>query len=468
MTQDISQITPEQEQAALEYGKRSREVAGHLPGLPDVGQTWRPGQAVVVGAGTMGGGIAMALANVGVPVVLVDRSDDDVRRGLERIKGNYAFSVRRGRLDQDVADQRIGLIDTSVEIAAAASADLVIEAVFEDLPLKLDVFAAIDQVAPAEAVLGTNTSAYDIDAIAAATGRPEQVIGTHFFSPANIMRLLEVIPGARTAPLVLAQVLALGRMLGKVPVRAGNHYGFIGNAMLLDYLREADFLVEEGSFPSEVDDVLRGFGFAMGPYAMGDMSGLSLGAEVKRRSIVTREQDRRQTDLSLLPVDLGRLGQKTGAGWYRYVEGDRTPRRDPEMDLQIVEYSARIGVARRQIDDEEILQRCLYSLVNRAAWLVDQGVAARPSDVDVVYVTGYGFPAGRGGPLYWADQVGLDRVLADIERLHTTHGTWWRPAPLLERLARSGSTFTDQPDPRTRLARQPHTVPALPPAAGDR
>ncbi|WP_460062495.1 3-hydroxyacyl-CoA dehydrogenase [Streptomyces sp. YKOK-I1] len=432
---------PAGEAEVLEYVRRAHRLAGLLPGLPEVGEHWRPGRAAVVGAGTMGGGIAVALANAGIPVVLVDRSGEDVRRGLAKIEDTYAVSVRRGRLEQAVADERTALITAADDLAAVADADMIVEAVFEDLPLKLEVFAGLDRYAKQDAVLGTNTSALDIDAIAAATSRPEQVIGTHFFSPANVMRLLEVIPGTKTAPLTEARVMALGRLLGKVPVRAGNQYGFIGNAMLIDYLREADFLVEEGAFPSEVDRVLKEFGLAMGPYTMGDMSGLAVLADVKRKEAAARAQDRRHSDLALLPVGLGRLGQKTGAGWYRYEENDRTPHRDPEMDRRIVEYSERIGVERRVIGDEEILKRCLYALVNRAAHLLEQRVATRPGDVDLVWVTGYGFPADKGGPLYWADRIGPAEVLADVQRLHEEHGAWWEPAPLLVRLGRTGATF---------------------------
>jgi 3-hydroxyacyl-CoA dehydrogenase len=429
------------EAAALAYVRQAQRQAGEFPGLPATGAGWRPEAVAVVGAGTMGGGIAMALANAGVPVTLIDRTFAELDRGLERIKDNYATSVRRGRLDQEVADQRIALISVACDIAAIAQVDLVVEAVFEDLPLKRQVFADLDRHAKAAAVLGTNTSALDIDAIAAATGRPQQVIGTHFFSPANVMRLLEVIPGKATAPLTLARVMALGRLLGKVAVRAGNSRGFIGNAMLFDYRREAFFLVEEGAFPAGVDRVLREFGFPMGLFTVFDMAGLDVGIAEQRAAIATRPKDRRYSDLGLLPVDLGRLGLKSGAGWYRYEAGDRTPHRDPEMDRQIVAYSARIGVTRRKVDDEEILQRCLYALVNRAAWLLQEGVAARPGDVDAVYVTGYGFPAARGGPLYWADSIGLAAVLAGIERLRDEHGVWWEPAPLLVRLGRNGGTF---------------------------
>lgn len=428
-------------QAALEHLRKAEREAGNIPGLPHVDPGWCPGRAAIIGAGTMGGGIAMALANAGVPVTLIDRSTPDLDRGLSRVAATYASSVRRGRLDQAAADDRLALIRPATDLEATGDADIVVEAVFEELTVKQDVFRAIDKHAPPGAMLATNTSALDIDAIASVTSRPEDVIGAHFFSPANVMRLLEVVPGAGTAPLTVARLFALGRLLGKVAVRAGNARGFIGNAMLFDYLRESLFLIEDGALPADVDRVLTEFGFAMGPFTMTDMAGHDLAVESRRRAIATRPQDRRYSDLDLLLVDLGRLGQKSGAGWYRYTNGDRTPRPDPEMNRQIVEHSARIGIQRRRIGDDEILERCLYALVNRAAWLLGDGIAAKPGDIDVVYATGYGFPAARGGPLYWADSVGLATVLDGVEHLQQTHGVWWEPAPLLVRLGRADATF---------------------------
>lgn len=428
-------------QAALEHLRKAEREAGNIPGLPHVDPGWCPGRAAIIGAGTMGGGIAMALANAGVPVTLIDRSTPDLDRGLSRVAATYASSVRRGRLDQAAADDRLALIRPATDLEATGDADIVVEAVFEELTVKQDVFRAIDKHAPPGAMLATNTSALDIDAIASVTSRPEDVIGAHFFSPANVMHLLEVVPGAGTAPLTVARLFALGRLLGKVAVRAGNARGFIGNAMLFDYLRESLFLVEDGALPADVDRVLTEFGFAMGPFTMTDMAGHDLGVDSRRSAIATRPQDRRYSDLDLLLVDLGRLGQKSGAGWYRYTNGDRTPRPDPEMNRQIVEHSARIGIQRRRIGDDEILERCLYALVNRAAWLLGDGIAAKPGDIDVVYATGYGFPAARGGPLYWADSVGLAEVLGGVEHLQRTHGVWWDPAPLLVRLGRDNATF---------------------------
>ncbi|MGQ4615680.1 3-hydroxyacyl-CoA dehydrogenase NAD-binding domain-containing protein [Nocardia sp. R7R-8] len=429
------------EAAALEHVRRAERAAGEIPGLPSIDADWRPEHAAVVGAGTMGGGIAMALANAGIPVTLIDRSTQDLDRGLSRVAANYASSVRRGRLDQADADRRLALIGPATGMAAIGRADVVVEAVFEELSVKQDVFRAIDQHARPGTLLGTNTSALDIDAIASVTSRPQDVVGAHFFSPAQVMRLLEVVPGARTAPSTVARLMALGRILGKAPVRAGNARGFIGNAMLFDYHRESLFLVEEGAFPADVDRVLTEFGFAMGPFTMTDMAGHDLAVDSRRRAIATRPTGRRYSDLDLWLVDLGRLGQKNGAGWYRYDHGDRTPHPDPDLNRQIVEYSARLGIQRRRIADEEILERCLYTLVNRAALLLEHGVAAQPSDIDLVYVTGYGFPAHKGGPLYWADSVGAAEVSAAVERFHRQHGAWWEPAPLLVQLARTGATF---------------------------
>ncbi|MGV9869503.1 3-hydroxyacyl-CoA dehydrogenase NAD-binding domain-containing protein [Rhodococcus koreensis] len=430
------------EVAARAYAAAAQKAATREDDLRGAAD-WRPSRAGVVGAGTMGGGIAMAFANIGVPVSLVDRTQADVDRGLDRIRENYRHTVARGRLSPDEADQRLALIRGSAEFSVLSDADVVVEAVYEDLPLKQEVFTALDGVVQREAVLCTNTSGLNIDAIASVTTRPEAVIGTHFFSPANVMRLLEVVRGKQTSQQTYSRALRLGILLGKVTVPSANSPSFIGNAMLAHYSRETAFLVEEGAYPRDVDRVLEEFGFAMGLFKVGDMAGLDVGIDARRKAVLTRPKDRRYTDLKLLPPDLGRLGQKTGAGWYRYEPGSRTPLDDPEMDRAIEEYSRRIGIERRAVGDDEILARCLYALVNCGARLLGDGVAAKPSDVDAVYVTGYGFPASVGGPLFWADAVGLADIFADIERLHELHGIWWEPAPLLGELARTGRTFAD-------------------------
>lgn len=425
------------------HARAAQEAAADFDGLPHVPEDWRPRAVGIVGAGTMGGGIAMAFANASVPVVLVDRTTADVERGLDRIRANYEHSVARGRLDQSAADERLALVSGSDQMVALAPADVVVEAVYEDLELKRQVFENIDRVAAPDAILCTNTSGLDIDRIADATGRPASVIGTHFFSPAHVMKLLEVVSGELTSPETLAKVLRIASLIGKVAVPSGNAPSFIGNAMLADYSRETHFLVEEGSFPSEIDRVLEEFGFAMGLYKVGDMAGLDVALDARRKAMLTRPKDRRFSDLRFVPVEMGRLGQKTGAGWYRYEPGSRTPLPDPELDAALVEHSGKLGIERRKISDEEIIARCLYALINRGARLLETGVAAKPSDIDAVYVTGYGFPAVVGGPMFWADAVGLPAIAADIGRLHDEYGDWWQPAPLLQELARTGRRFSD-------------------------
>lgn len=438
----MSAVTPDIE-AALAHLKDAEQVASADGGSATT--PWIPRAAAVVGAGTMGSGIATALANHGIPVTLIDRTPDEAAAGVERVRAGWHSSVRRGRLDPALAEARSALVRPGGVLADVAGADLVIEAVLEIPALKQEIFAELDRHADPDAVLGTNTSGLDIDLIAAATTRPESVIGTHFFSPANVMRLLEIVPGVKTSDSIVGRTFALGRLLDKAAVRAGNTPSFIGNAMLADYVRETNFLVEEGAFPADVDRALGDFGFKMGPFAVGDMAGLGVGIEA-RRAALAKPSDTRRSALSLLPVDLGRMGQRTGKGWYRYEPGDRTPYPDPVMDQAIIDHSAAIGVTRRTVSDKEIVQRCLYALVNRAAQLLDDGIAARPGDVDVVWTTGYGFPANKGGPLFWADSIGLDVVLADLRALETSQGPWWKPAERLRRLAEGGAGFcTDAP-----------------------
>lgn len=398
-------------------------------------------RAAVIGAGTMGGGIAMAFANAGLPVWLIDADADGLARGLARIRDNYAQSVRRGKLAEAAMAERLARIHGTLALADAADADLFVEAVFEDLALKQRLFRELDAVARPGAILATNTSGLDIGEIAAATGRPQDVVGAHFFSPAHVMRLLEVVRTDRTAPDVVATLMALGPVLGKVAVLARVYPGFIGNALFRQYNREAHFLVEDGALPHEVDAALTRFGYAMGIFAVHDMAGNDVGYPTRKAQIATRDPHRRWNDLILALVEQGRLGQKSGRGWYRYAPGDRTPQRDPELEAFVVEYSARLGITRRPITEEEILERCLFGMVNEGARLLEQGVALRPGDIDVVYLTGYGFPAAQGGPMFMADRIGLARVATAVQRLHAELGAWWEPAPLLLRLAGEGSSF---------------------------
>src|SRR6202030_2447771 len=360
-------------------------------------------RAAVIGAGTMGAGIAMTFANAGLAVSVLELSGAALERGLGLIAKSYDGSVARGSLTRERADQALALIHGVTEYEALSGADIVIEAVFEDLKVKQEVFARLDKVAAPHAILATNTSTLDIDAIAAATSRPQQVVGTHFFSPANVMKLLENVRGAKSSPQTLATVMALGKTLGKVAVLAGNCDGFIGNRMLGFYGLEAEFLLEEGATPEQIDRIMEGFGFAMGPLAVRDLAGNDIGFMIRKGRKLPA--DERYSPILERLVAQGRLGQKTGKGFYRY-EG-RTRIVEPEVTTLIEGVSRDLGIRRRQIPDAEILGRLLHPLVNEGARIVEEGIAARASDIDVVYVNGYGFPAWRGGPMYWAEQSGL-------------------------------------------------------------
>ncbi|MGE0313766.1 MAG: 3-hydroxyacyl-CoA dehydrogenase NAD-binding domain-containing protein [Lautropia sp.] len=434
----------EAEQArARAYVQAAQAQAARIDDLPE-GTAPRPiAGCAIVGAGTMGGGIAMALAGAGIDVTLIDVDAPALERGTARVRANYDASVKRGRLGADEADARMARITPRVGLDAAAPADLVIEAVFEDLALKQDLFRRLDAIVRDGAILATNTSGLDIDAIAAVTRRPQDVAGAHFFSPAHVMRLLEVVRTDATAPDVIATLMALGARIGKVPVLARVYPGFIGNALFRQYNREAHFLVEDGALPHEVDAALQAFGYAMGIFAVHDLAGNDVGYPTRKAQMATRATDRRWNDLIMKLVEQGRLGQKTGAGWYRYEAGDRTPRRDPALEAFIVAESARLGIARRAIDEEEILERCLFGMINEGARLLEKGIAQRPGDIDVVYVNGYGFPAARGGPMYLADRIGVARVHEVVVGLHERLGAWWEPAPLLAALASRDSSFAD-------------------------
>jgi 3-hydroxyacyl-CoA dehydrogenase len=409
--------------------------------IPGIGPDVKPrsiASAAVIGAGTMGGGIAMNFANAGIPVRLLELSPEALERGLALVRKNYAASVSRGSLTEERAERALALIRGVTDYAELGAADILIEAVFEDLKVKQEVFARLDRVAAPHAILATNTSTLDIDAIAAATGRPQQVVGTHFFSPANVMKLLENVRGKASSPQVLATVMALGKTLGKVAVLAGNCDGFIGNRMLMYYGSESEFLLEEGATPEQIDRVMEGFGFAMGPLAVRDLAGNDVGFLIRKGRKLP--SDERFSPILERLVEAGRLGQKAGKGFYRY-EG-RTRHTDPEVQTLIEGVSRDLGIRRRQIPEEEILDRLLHPLVNEGAKIVDEGIALRSGDIDVVYVNGYGFPAWRGGPMYWAEQAGLARVVETMRRLAPTHGARWRPAPLLERLAAAGQGWS--------------------------
>ena len=397
----------------------------------------------IIGAGTMGGGIAMSLANAGTPVVLLEQSDEALQRGWETIQRNYATSARRGRFTDQEVEVRLALIQRTLDYNDLADVDLVIEAAFEDMDVKKEIFTRLDAVCRKEAILASNTSRLDINEIAAVTSRPAQVLGMHFFSPANVMRLLEVVKGDATSDAVIATVFKLAGSMGKVPVLVGVCDGFVGNRMVSHYTREAYFLLEEGASPAQIDGALRRFGMAMGPLQMQDMAGLDISWAARKRQAATRPAHLRYSKVADRICGMGRYGQKTGSGFYRYEAGSREPIPDPEIEALAEQCAAEAGITRREISDEEIVARTIYALVNEGARIVQDGIAQRPSDIDVIYVAGYGFPMFRGGPMFYADTVGLPKVLETIRRFHAEHGEYWEPAPLLVELAESGRRFSD-------------------------
>ncbi|RYF55443.1 MAG: 3-hydroxyacyl-CoA dehydrogenase, partial [Comamonadaceae bacterium] len=392
----------------------------------------------VVGAGTMGGGIAMSFVNAGLPVVLFERDQAALDRGLGLIRKNYDVSAKKGKLTAEQVAQRMALITPSLDMSAMAQVDLVIEAVFEELAVKQAVFTQLDAVCKPGAILATNTSRLDINLIAQATKRPQDVIGLHFFSPANVMKLLEVVRSDSTADDVIATSMKLAVDIGKIPVLVRVCEGFVGNRMLSPYWREAWFLLEEGATPAQIDGALTRFGMAMGPLAMGDMAGLDINWAARKRLAPTRPKDERYSRVADRICELGRFGQKTGAGYYRYENGSRTPVPDPEVDAIIAEVAMQAGIERREISDEEIVARCMLALVNEGARIVEEGIAQRPADIDVVYTSGYGFPATRGGPMFYAETLGLAKVVAQLEQFAAVHGKHWAPAPLLVEAVKAG------------------------------
>ena len=421
---------------ALRHVFFAERESARVPGLPPGTATRPVARAAVIGAGTMGGGIAMCFANAGIPVTMIETGEEALKRGLDRVAQNYATSVKRGSLAPEERDARLALIEGKVGLEAAADADVVVEAVFEEMGLKKEIFSTLDRVAKPGAVLATNTSYLDVDEIAAATGRPQDVLGMHFFSPANVMRLLEVVRGAKTAPDALATAVRLGTRLSKVPVVSGVCYGFIGNRMLARRTAEAERLLIEGASPQEVDRAITGFGFRMGPFAMADLAGLDIGWRIRKA------QGKRAPVADAL-CEAGRLGQKTGKGYYLYPEGARTGQPDPEVERLIAGVSAGLGVARRPVPQEEIVERLIYPMINEGARILDEGIAARPGDIDVVWLNGYGWPAWRGGPMFYADQVGAGRIVERLEHFATRTGEEsLKPAPLLRRIAEEGRGFT--------------------------
>lgn len=399
-------------------------------------------KVAILGAGTMGGGIAMSFANAGMDVTIIEASQANLDKGLARIEGNYDVTRQRGRLSAEDMAARMACISGAVDIAAVAEADLVIEAVFEEMEVKKSVFSELDRLAKDGAILATNTSTLDVDAIAAITNRPADVLGLHFFSPANVMTLLEIVRAEKTSKDIIATVLDLSKKLGKTGVVVGVCDGFVGNRMLAPYFRQCDFLVEEGALPQDVDRVMETFGFRMGPFRVYDLAGLDISWAIEKRRAETRPADERFSPLLERICDLGRYGQKTGAGWYAYKDG-RTAVPDPLIETMLTDRSAEMNINRRDISDTEILQRCVYSLVNEGAKILEEGLAIRASDIDVIWQHGYGFPRWRGGPMFYADTVGLAEVVKTLDGFHAEWGDKWEPAALLRELAKACSTFKE-------------------------
>jgi len=400
--------------------------------------------AAVIGAGTMGGGIAMCFADAGIPVKILEVQQEALDRGLAHIRSNYEASFKRGKLSEEQFNQRLDLIQTTLSYQEIGDADIVVEAVFEELSVKEKVFTQLDAVMKAGAILATNTSTLDVNQIAAFTKRPQDVVGTHFFSPANIMKLLEVVRGAKTAPDVLASVMKLAKSLRKTTVVAGVCDGFIGNRMMEEFLRQALFLLDEGALPSQIDKALEKFGMAMGPFRVADVIGNDVLWSVRKRRYIERPEWICSKVADRL-CERGWFGQKTGRGWYLYEPGVRVPQTDPEVARLIEEHSASLGLVRRKISDEEIVGRCIYAMINEGAALLEEGIAQRASDIDVVYLSGYGFPARRGGPMFYADTVGLGNVVRAMRRYARNpngDASFWEPATLLARLAAEGKAFT--------------------------
>ena len=435
-------FTPESK--ALRHAFMAERATTKIPDVPADTPVREIRKLAVIGAGTMGGGIAMNFLNAGLPVVMLEMKQEALDRGVGIIRKNYESQVKRGKLKQDKLDARMALLTTTLNYADLNDADMVIEAVFEDIGVKETVFKTLDEVMKPGAILASNTSTLDVDKIAAFTKRPQDVIGMHFFSPANVMKLLEVVRGAKTAKDVLATVMQLGKKIKKTCVVSGVCDGFIGNRMIEQYSRQAGFLLDEGCTPAQVDKAMEKFGMAMGPFRMGDLAGNDIGWYIRKRRNAERPGMRYSKSADLL-CEMGRFGQKTGAGWYDYVPGKRDAIPSQLVTDMIEKHRASLGMTPRKIGDDEIVHRLVYALVNEGAKIVDEGIAMRASDIDMVYLTGYGFPLHRGGPMNYADQVGLFNVVGTIKRFAANpldDASFWVPAPLLAKLAAEGRSFS--------------------------
>ncbi len=435
-------LTPECK--ALRHAFFGERAASKIPDVPEDTPKRKVEKVAVIGAGTMGGGISMNFLNAGIPVVMLEMKQDALDRGVATIRKNYEAQVKKGKLKQDKLDARMALLSTTLNYADIGQADMVIEAVFEEMGVKEKVFRTLDEVMKPGAILASNTSTLDVNAIAAFTKRPQDVIGTHFFSPANVMKLLEVVRGEHTAKDVLATVMALGKKIKKTSVVSGVCDGFIGNRMIEQYSRQAGFLLEEGCTPAQVDKAVEKFGFAMGPFRMGDLAGNDIGWAIRKRRYIDKPEMRYSKTADLL-CEMGRYGQKTQMGWYDYLPGKRDAIPSKPVVEMIEKHRAALGIKSRKISDDEIVHRLVYSLVNEAAKILEEGIASKASDIDMVYLTGYGFPLFRGGPMCYADQQGLFNVVQTMKKFAANpldDASFWQPAPLLAKLAAEGKSFT--------------------------
>ncbi len=430
-----------QREALIHMFFSEREVS-KIPGVPRDTEVRTIAKAGVIGCGTMGGGISTCFANVGIPVTVLEMNSEALEKGLGVIKRNYDTQVQRGRLTAEEVDQRMSLFSGTTRYEDLGDVDVIVEAVYENIDVKVEIFEKLETIAKPGAILASNTSGLDIDKMAAATSRPGDVIGMHFFSPANVMRLLEVVRGEATSNETIATVMQLGKQLRKVAVLSGNAPGFIGNRMLGQYTRQAGEIILQGATPYQVDSVMNAFGMPMGPFQMNDLVGLDLGWRARKLAGVAAADVPITARVADKLCDLERFGQKTARGFYIYPEGSRAGQPDPEVIALVEETSAELGIERHEIEDDEVLKRCLYPLINEGARILEAGIALRPCDIDIVYINGYGFPEVTGGPMFWADRQGLDNVLADINRFKEIYGgEAWEPAPLLERLVAEGKGF---------------------------
>ena len=422
------------------FGER---IVAKIPDVPDDTPLRPIKSAAVIGAGTMGGGITMNFINAGIPVTLLETKQEALDKGVGTIRRNYENTARKGRMTMDEVEKRMALITPTLSYEALGQADIVVEAVFEDMAVKETVFKKLDEVMKPGAILASNTSTLDVNKIADFTKRPQDVIGTHFFSPANVMKLLEIVRGAKTAKDVLATTMKLSKTIKKIGVVAGVCDGFIGNRMIEQYSRQAGFLLEEGASPEQVDKAIEKIGFAMGPFRMGDLAGNDVGWYIRKRRYVEKPNIRYSKTADLI-CEQGRYGQKTSAGWYDYTAGDRTPYPSPVVQAILEKHRKELGITPRQISDEEIVERLMYALVNEGALILEEGIAMRAVDIDMIYMTGYGVPPYLGGPMFFADRKGLANVVASMDRFAKNPQAdpgFWKPAPMLAKLAAEGKTF---------------------------